>query len=130
MKQNKTKTFTWMPTIEAFGVTHDVAVIAARIKRELEVEAEDIRRTGEEYGRRWAAETANFDELSALERLRGEDISFDQLCRRFDALAELISLDDDDVRALRASPNAYAFGSGFVTGALEVWDLVQPNVER
>ncbi len=100
------------------------------IKSGLYAEADEMRRTGEQHGRRWAAEAADFDELAALDDLRGEDVSFFQLRSRFEALAQFVSFCDDRTAALRASETlAFVLAPGFVTGALQVWDLVHASVD-
>lgn len=129
---NETKaqaeTSTTPPTIEAFGVTYGIETIAARLRAELNAEAEQLRCAGEEEGRRWAAEEASFEELNRLEDLRAvTDVAFHELSKQFD-VAHVI--EEEDARALRASKTlSCAFADGFIAGALHVWDLVHPSVE-
>ena len=115
--------------IEANGVVYDVDEIIGRLKQDRDTQADDLACAGNEFGRAWAAETASFEELSALEALRYEKPSFHDLVKRFESI-DVEDVPPEEADALLVSETwARAFGSGFISGALHVWSIVKPKLE-
>ena len=127
-KENDTNQVTPTELIEGFDRKYPLEEIVRRLENDRERAVERFGSMGREDGSRWAAEFAEYQELTLLENAP-ERIGVHDLLRTLTTVICGISLDVEAMKVINSSPVlSRAFAKGFIEGALDVWESVKAKL--